>query len=533
MSRFSLSLKVVVITVLTLSGSFAAAQAKEPVPENTKVEAAAMPPIPPVKPQFSNAFSFDSLKQEAAALAQQPYSAPDTITSQWLKNLSYDSYRDLRFNHDKAIWSEDGLPFHMEFFHLGAIFTTPVQIYEVDAEENAHRFAYNPDLFVFGKDGVVPHDHISDVSDYAGFRLHYPLNRPDYYDEFLVFLGASYFRGVAKGQNYGLSARGLAVNTAMPQGEEFPMFRKFWIVKPAEHARHIKIYALLDSPSVTGAYVFDVTPGRITRMDVSSTLYPRQDIDRLGIAPLTSMFEFGENDNRLKSDFRPEVHDSDGLLLNNSTGEWVWRPLLNPVNLGVSSFALENPRGFGLMQRDRNFSDYEDLEARYESRPSLWVEPQGKWGKGTVQLVEIPTDSEIHDNIVAYWIPDQPVKAGQPLSFDYTLNWGDDPDSSDHPAMVLSTRVGRQFDQNKIKFVIDFEGLSGRYRKEDGSPDVDLWTSKGKIEGTSIAPNPHSDGWRVSFDLNPYGQDTHEMRCILKRNGQPVSETWSYQWRPE
>lgn len=494
--------------------------------------AEADPARPPVKPALSTPFSFDWLVREAERLAGEDFVPPTTITSDWLKGLNYDSYRDVRFAKERAIWADQRLPFRMELFHLGAIFTQPVEIYEV-ADGQATRIAYDPALFNFGP-LQVPEEATQEISDYAGFRLHTALNSPDYMDEFLVFLGASYFRGVGRGQVYGLSARGLAVNTALPQGEEFPVFRRFWIARPARNGEDITVYALLDSKSVSGAFRFVITPGETTRMAVTSRLFARQDIARIGIAPLTSMFAFGENDRRIDHDFRPEVHDSDGLLLKNGSGEWIWRPLLNPAELGVSSYALENPRGFGLLQRDRAFTSYEDLEARYEDRPGLWVEPKGDWGKGVVQLVEIPTDSEIHDNIVAYWVPETPVTAGQKLAFDYTLGWGNGPPSAGRPAAVLATRVGRQFDHGTTKFVIDFEGRSARYQRgRDALPQVDLWASSGRVEGVSIAPNPHTGGWRVGFDLRPDGTSVHELRCALKRDGRPVSETWSFQWRPD
>ncbi len=497
----------------------------------SRMALAGEPTLPPVKPALSTPFSFAWLAGEAERLAGADFTPPPVITSEWLKSLNYDTYRDVRFEKKKAIWADRNLPFQMELFHLGAIFTQPVEIYEV-AGGQATRVAYDPALFNFGP-LQVPEDAMQEISDYAGFRLHTALNNPNYLDEFLVFLGASYFRGVGKGQVYGLSARGLTVDTALPQGEEFPVFRRFWIERPARGAKSVTVYALLDSKSVAGAFRFVVTPGETTRMAVRSRLFIREDIDRMGVAPLTSMFAFGENDHRIDHDFRPEVHDSDGLLMHNGSGEWIWRPLMNPSELGVSSYALENPHGFGLLQRDRDFTSYEDLEARYEDRPSLWVEPEGDWGKGVVQLVEIPTDSEIHDNIVAHWIPDAPVKAGQKLAFDYTLSWGNGPDSAGRPAAVLATRVGRQFDHGSTKFVIDFEGRSGRYQKrEDTLPRVDLWVSSGQVVGVSIEPNPHTGGWRVGFDLKPEADTIHELRCILRREGRAVSETWSYQWRP-
>ena len=220
----------------------------------------------------------------------------------------------------------------------------------------------------------------------------------------VTFLGASYFRGLAKGQKYGLSARGLAINTAEMIGEEFPIFKEFWLQKPKTKDKVITLYALLDSKSVSGAYRFEIIPGANTIMNIEAHLFPRENIQKIGIAPLTSMFLFGENNKNDFDDFRLEVHDSDGLLVHNGHGEWLWRPLDNSKKLRISSFVDNGVKGFGLLQRDRDLSNYQDFEANYQSRPSAWVEPLENWNDGYVQLVEIPSRQEIHDNIVAYWV---------------------------------------------------------------------------------------------------------------------------------
>lgn len=478
------------------------------------------------KAMVSLPFSFDSLVKQAETLAKEAYSKPETIRNEWLRGLSYDDYRELRFRRGKALWQGQRDAFRVEYFHPGAIFLEPVQLYEV-VRGQAQPIKYDPALFEFGK-LTPPEDLKNEQTGYAGFRVHTRLNTPSTFDEFLVFLGASYFRAVAKGQKYGLSARGLAVNTATANGEEFPSFRKFWIER--SRGNTVTICALLDSPSVTGAYRFVVTPGDTTLMDVSCRLFIRQDIERLGVAPLTSMFAFGENDDRLNHDFRPEVHDSDGLLMATGSGEQLWRPIKNPETLNVSSFMDKSPKGFGLLQRDRAFSSYQDLEAFYEERPSLWVEPKGDWGAGSVQLVEIPTDSEIHDNIVAYWVPAAPAKAGQSLSFDYRLFWGNGP-VIPRALAVEATHIGRQFDHDKVKFVVDFRptGLAQKINAADLAPDI--WTGAGQVTATSIAANPHNGGWRVAFDLQPDGGKVHELRCTLRQKGKAMSETWSYQWQ--
>lgn len=478
-------------------------------------------------------FSFDWLTRQAERLAKEAYAAPKPVGSQWLAGLGYDAYRDIRFKPDKALWGQRGVPFRAQFFHLGALYMLPVELNEVIAGE-ARPIAYDPSLFGFGKLEVPEAVATNKSLGYAGFRLHAPLNRHDYLDEFMVFLGASYFRGVGKGQHYGLSARGLAIDTALARGEEFPNFTKFWLERPLGTGAII-INALLDSPSATGAYRFVIRPGTETTMDVTCRLFTRKAVEKLGVAPLTSMYAFGENEDRLNHDFRPEVHDSDGLLMQAGNGEWLWRPLINPSKLSVSTYRNENPKGFGLLQRDRNFNAYQDLEANYELRPSLWVEPKGNWGKGSVQLIEIPTDSEIHDNIVAFWVPETPVAAGEALRFDYRLSWGNGPAAQQgrvtRPAEVAGTHVGRQFDRKKIKFVIDYKDLNQGQRNRIVAPQQEVWSSAGMVSGVSVLRNPHTGGWRVSFDLEPDGDDVHELRCLLRQNGRQVSETWSYQWR--
>ena len=299
---------------------------------------------------------------------------------------------------DHALWRNDRLPFQVEFFHRGFFFDKRVDIFEVD-QGQARRIAYSPSMFSFGD--LKSPDANTDLG-FAGFRLHYPINRPDYFDEFAVFLGATYFRAVAKGQGYGLSARGLAINTGDPKGEEFPAFTSFWIERPQPNATSIVVHALLESPSTTGAYRFTIRPGQETTFDVEPVLFPRTDIAQAGIAPLTSMFLFDANDRKNVDDYRSAVHDSDGLAIHNGRDERLWRQLNNPSDLQISSFGDTNPRGFGLMQRQKSFGAYEDLESHFERRPSLWVEPIGDWGEGEVRLVEIPTKEEFTTTLLGY-----------------------------------------------------------------------------------------------------------------------------------
>jgi periplasmic glucans biosynthesis protein len=318
--------------------------------------------------------TFDAgvLRRMAQELAQKSFQAPDSKLPEPLAHLTYDQYRDFRFDPQRALWRDQGLLFTLQLFHRGFLYTNRVDLYEV-VDGVAQPIHYSPDLFTFGANPRPPDGDLG----FAGFRIHTPLNRPDYFDEVAAFLGASYFRAVGKGQGYGLSARGLAIGTAQPSGEEFPIFKTFWIERPHPGVDSIVVNALLDSQSAAGAFRFSIRPGETTIFDVEATLYPRTDIAEAGIAPLTSMFYFDGNNRFEIDDYRPAVHDSDGLLIWTGHGEQFWRPLNDPHDLQLSTFSDVNPRGFGLMQRKRSFAAYDDLEAHYELRPSLWIEPIG------------------------------------------------------------------------------------------------------------------------------------------------------------
>jgi glucans biosynthesis protein len=365
------------------------------------------------------------------------------------------------------------------------------------------------------------------------------LNNETYKDEAAVFLGASYFRAVAKSMHYGLSARGLAVDTAQPSGEEFPWFREFWVKRPEPGDTQITVYALLDSPRAAGAYSFVITPGKETLMDTQCTIFLRKGVDKLGIAPMTSMFFYGENTNtRPKDWFRPEVHDSDGLMIHMENGEWLWRPIANSKSLWVNVFQADNIKGFGLMQRDLNFDHYQDLEARYEKRPSLWCEPKGAWGKGWVELVQIPTEDEIHDNIVAYWRPAAaPVE--QPLSFAYSLSWQYPDDKKPPAGRVVATRTEVDRQPGIKKFIVDFEGgeLAGLEPKDGVEGIIDIG-SGGRLIEHQAYKNQVTGGWRLVFRIKPEETPSLaekfmpekkpivEIRAFLRHGSSILTETW-------
>lgn len=471
-------------------------------------------------------FGGQTVRQRARALADAPFKAPDQTLPGSLKDIDYDKYRTIRFRTDRSLWRGEDLPFEVQFFHPGFIFTNRVEIFEV-SDGQAHPIVYSPALFDFGQVQPPPPDA---KLGFAGFRLHAPLNRPDYYDEVCVFLGASYFRAVAKGQTYGLSARGLSLKTGDQAGEEFPAFRAFWIEKPQKGMDSIVVHALLDSKSASAAYRFTIRPGETTVFDTEMSLFPRVDISQAGIGTLTSMFFFDANDRQGVDDFRPAVHDSDGLAMRSGRGEELWRPLTNPRELQISVFNDINLRGFGLLQRQRDFHVYEDLESRFETRPSLWVEPIGNTGEGAVYLLEIPSKEEIHDNIVAFWRPKEPMKAKGDYPFTYRLHWGNEKINPPPVAKFIKTRIGAG-SNNTRRFVLD---LTGEILKDldPESVQTDVHADKGNILNLVTRLNPVTGGWRLSFELDTRKEPIVELRAQLTQHDKPISETWLYRWTP-
>ncbi len=478
-------------------------------------------------------FKEDHVKVLAKALASKPFVEEKIDLPPDLASLTYDQYRDIRFNPKRFIWNGEDHNFSFDMFHSGFLFTRPVDIYVIEGEKQA-KLKYDPSLFVFG-DKVKPPDGKQDLH-YAGLRLHYPINVPGKSDEIAVFQGASYFRAVARGLNYGLSARGLAIDTGQPSGEEFPFFRSFWVKKPDAGTGTIVVHALLDSPSVAGAYRFAIKPGEDTQMDVEVTLYPRKDLANAGIAPLTSMFVAGPLV-RPVEDFREAIHDSDGLMMQNGHGEWIWRPLNNPKTLQVSGFQDQSPRGFGLMQRGRAYADYRDVEAHYERRPSAWVEPIGDWGPGSVQLFEIPTMVETNDNIVAYWSPKEPLKQGSEYSYVYRLHWCArwpiDPataalrqvEFSGSGVAVDYAAQPPKYDPNVRLYVIEYGGTA-----TDEEHTAVVEASAGKVDNITVSRNEVNNLMRLSFRHDATGQDYAELRAMLKRGDTQAGETWLFRW---
>ncbi|WP_338806598.1 glucan biosynthesis protein [Pseudomonas chlororaphis] len=478
------------------------------------------------------AFNLDDVSAKAKDLAGQKYEAPRSNLPNEFREMKFADYQKIRFLPEKAEWAKQKTPFKLSFYHQGMHFDTPVKINEITAN-TVEEIKYDSTRFDFGDLKFDP--KATEQLGYAGFRVLYPINKADKQDEIMTMLGASYFRVVGKGHVYGLSARGLAIDTALPSGEEFPRFTEFWIQQPKPTDKHLVIFALLDSPRATGAYRLTLRPGSDTIVDVKARMFLRDKVGKLGIAPLTSMFLFGANQPSKVLNYRRELHDSSGLSIHAGNGEWIWRPLNNPKHLAVSNFSVENPRGFGLLQRGRDFSHYEDLDDRYDKRPSAWIEPKGDWGKGTVDLVEIPTADETNDNIVAFWSPEKQPEPGQAFDFAYRLHWTMDeaslhsPDSAWVEQTLRSTGDVKQSNlirqpDGSVAYLVDFEGPSLAALPED--TEVRSQVSVGdnaELVENSVRYNPETKGWRLTLRMKiKDSSKSTEMRAALVKNATPA-----------
>lgn len=481
------------------------------------------------------AFDFNQVAERARQLANESYKKPDTELPDELKGLDFGHYQQIQYKPEHILWRNIKTPFDLDFFSPGWHFGVPVKINEVTAQ-GVREIRYNPKNFNYGSNKINP-DKLRNQG-FAGFRVHYPINSANRRDEVVAFLGASYFRALGKGQRYGLSARGLAIDTALGSGEEFPRFVEFWIVRPQPSAKQLIIYGLLDSPRATGAYRFILKPGVSTTMEVSSRLYLRDKVGKLGLAPLTSMFFFSPGQRPNNDDYRPAVHDSSGLSVHMGNGEWIWRPLVNPKRLLVTSFATTNPIGFGLMQRQRTFADYESPFLHYELRPSAWVEPIGEWGAGRVELVQIPTTDETNDNIVAYWVPDTQPVPKKAFNFNYRVWWQKDGETRPPELAVTQTLQGRGYTHtpdDSISLAVDFAGPPAESATPVSKPAAQVTVdANAKLLEQNLIYNDATKGWRLSLRIQRLDATKPvEMRASLLSANKGISEIWSYILPPD
>jgi glucans biosynthesis protein len=491
-------------------------------------------------------FSFETLIDNARAMASGPFMPPVAPPRDVLERIDYQAHGQITYDTDCALFAEGPGAFPVTFFSLGKFFQVPVRMHvvsEIAGKPVEREITYDPSYFNMPADSparALPRD-----SGFAGFRFQESRlgdqSKLDWHrNDWVAFLGASYFRAIGELYQYGLSARGVAIDTALfDRGEEFPCFTHVYFETPKEESATVVIYALLDGPSVAGAYRFAMTRGAGVVMEIEKALFLRRDVARLGIAPATSMYWFSETRKIQAVDWRPEVHDSDGLALWTGSGERIWRPLNNPQRIVDSSFKDRAPRGFGLLQRDRNFDHYQD-GVLYDRRPSLWVEPLDDWGPGAVQLIELPTDDEIHDNIVATWVPAEPAKAGSSYRYRYRLHWLADEPYPTLLARCVATRLGNGGQPGQPrphgvrKFMIEFLGGPLTNLPFGVKPEPVLWASRGAFSYifTEAVPDGVPGHWRAQFDLTVSGTEPVEMRLFLKNGAQVLSETWLYQYHP-
>lgn len=514
-----------------------------PVYANAAPASSKAQPVPAVQDPFPEAI------KKAKKWAGRSYKPAESQAPDFLQSLSESQWKSIRFNPERALWHDRNLPFEIELYHPGFIYTRQVDMYVIDGAE-PQKLDFEPEMFSYGNKSVAEAVKRTPPK-FAGFRIMFPLDNAYSRDTVASFLGASYFRGAGKFSDFGVHARGLAVNTALADGEEFPYFREFWLATPKSGDSSLTVYALLDAPNLTGAYRIVIAPGTSTVMEVESRLFLRQGSSwpqKLGLAPLASMFLYSETDNGRPGEYRPEVHSSDGLLLSSGENAWNWSPLCNPNRLAINTFPMENPRGFGLFQRDALFDHYQDIANRYDRKASVWVEPQGDWGKGRLELIQIPSTEEIHDNIVTFWVPDslEPVGEGDAstLSLAYKLYWIT-PGVTPHAlGRVTATRLVKNGES--ARFYIDFEsdtlkalpenvGLTSLVETPDNAPIIDKQLMK----------NPATGGWRLTFSVKVprpesvvqsiisarEGSSRLRFRALLKRGENlpdPLTEEWVY-----
>jgi glucans biosynthesis protein len=479
-------------------------------------------------PGNSQPFSEEILDALARKLAGEPYKASEKRVDEALANLPFDQYsRAIVYKEDQALWIKDQVPFRLKPYHTaGAYYAYPVELFSVEAGQ-AVKIPYIAQNFEFSSPAKQP--ATASQSDFAGFHAQAQIDKFGIFRDFLSFVGATNFHAIGSEQVFGVSARALAINTGQPGGEDFPLFRSFWIERPKPADPHLTVHGLLDSLNAVGRLKFTVTPGYNTIIETEAVIYPRRRIAYAGIAPIASRFFFGPGVPPKRRDYRPRVHDSEALYIINGAGESIWRPLLNPERLQFSVFVDKGPKGFGLIQRERYFASYQDTDLQYEKRPSLWIEPLGDWGEGSIDLIELPAPEEFNENIVCFWRPKDGLGPGIGHRFRYRMHWCWSPPIENNKAVVTQTRVGETKSGDAL-FVIDFY-TEGCADCKGGSFTPNVTRSGGQIKNPRVAAMPAAGAvQRLQFEFAPSGSDPIDLRAQLMMNEKPVSDTWIFRW---
>jgi periplasmic glucans biosynthesis protein len=467
-------------------------------------------------------FTADTVMKAAMQLAAAPFKVPDAPLPNVFSGLNFEQYAAIQRVQGTAIWAGEKVGFSLEPLHRGFVYTTPVVINVVE-NGLSQRVVYDAADFDFGK--LQTPAAIGDLG-FSGLRI---LRASDQgFEDAAIFQGASFFRSRAKGQHFGVTARGLAVRTGDDPGEEFPMFREFWIEKPAAASNTLTMHALLDSASVTGAFHFTIRPLEMTIIDTEMTLVARSTTDRIGIGAMAAGYLFSPLDHRMAEDWRAAVYEATGLQILSGKDEWLWRPVANRDTLQISAFADQNPHGFGLLQRSRTFDAFYDDEGRWELRPTLWIEPIGDWGEGDVRLLEIPSPSENNANVIVQWRPKAVIAAGTTLSLAYRQFWCWTPPTRPSLATCTSSRTGKVGSYRR--FTVEMTGDIFADPQKAAAVVAEVAANPGKIVSTKLFAYKDRHSVRVMFDLDPGSETYSELRLVLTIDKQAVSETWLFRW---
>ena len=460
-------------------------------------------------------FSWERLISRAQRLARAPFA--ETPAHPGAAKIDYTALHEARFREERTLWGDLPGDTGIRFFPLSATAPQPVEIAIIE-RGRATPLRYDPAMF--DAPAGNPVTALPPGAGFAGFRIMNAARDGDW----LSYLGASYFRAPSPQKQFGLSARAVAINTSIQGREEFPRFTHFWLERIGPSS--VTIFALLDGASITGAFRFVSRLDKDgVRQDVTAALFPRRAIPELGLMPMTSMFWYDQANRTVGTDWRPEIHDSDLLSIASADGTAHARPIVNPTAPMVSAFAERDPKGFGLLQRDRDFDHYQDDGVFYDRRPTLWATPARPLGAGEVRLYAFPTDSEYTDNLAAYWTPAAAPVPGKRIDLSYKLDWtADRSPAATSMAIVENVWRGRGDQPDIARLVVDFAGVA-----EGSKPDLWVDIANGTLVKQAGYPVLGRKGlYRTVLDLRRSGGGAADVRLQLQASGRAVSEYVHY-----